>query len=94
MRFIITKPFFNSFVSVVFDVLCFIFNLLGPIQFLILASLKKKFKITKIGKTLQSVSKDQPCDVIKMRVERRSGKGNPLKRDGYYDRGNMVVNLG
>ena len=26
-----------------------------------------------------------PCDVIKMRDERRSGKGSPLKRDGSID---------
>ena len=35
--------------------------------------------------TLQSVRKNEPCDVIKGRDERRSGKENPLKRDGYID---------
>ena len=37
----------------------------------------------KAGEALQSVSKDQPGDVIKMRDERRSGKGNPLRKDGF-----------
>ena len=31
---------------------------------------------------LQSVLKYVPCDVIKIRDERRRRKGNPLKRDG------------
>ena len=34
---------------------------------------------------LQSVRKNEPCDFKKMRDDRRSGKGNPLRRDGSID---------
>ena len=37
------------------------------------------------AETLQSVRKNDPCDVIKGRDERRGGKGNPLKKDGSID---------
>ena len=37
------------------------------------------------SEAIQRILKYMPCDVIKMRGERRSGKGNPLKRDRSID---------
>ena len=34
--------------------------------------------------------KNEPCDFIKGRDKRRSGKGNPLKRDGSIDVARLI----
>ena len=42
--------------------------------------LRDKYSRKKETLHLQTVRKNEPCDIIKGRAERRSGKGNPLER--------------